>query len=265
MPQLHEMNSLCIHGQKSSAQVRLVPTWICTAGLGVHGEREIYSATAQGDEYGDQRESLSTLPTCGSFPKPVKWALLPACFFLEKANWEGGQLALSPLLWLGSVRGQISPKTSPMSTHSVGGSLLEGKGQVPGGNIKLSMATWMRLGKADQADGSVVLSTLFKLRQFYTKYMEKEIWMETRVDPICLPIAEIESYLIQVICCGAFTIFLTTGLNFWWIRKPNNNHNKVFKVHQIFPVFKDLIQWCSKTMCLQFYSKEQHISFLIIT
>lgn len=74
--------------QKSSAQVRLLPTWICTAGLGAHGEREIYSATAQGDEYGDQSESLSTLPRCGSFPKPLKWALLPACFFLEKANWE---------------------------------------------------------------------------------------------------------------------------------------------------------------------------------
>lgn len=250
--------------QKSSAQVRLLPNWICTAGLGAHGEREIYSATAQGDEYGDQSESLSTLPRCGSFPKPLKWALLPACFFLEKANWESGQLALSPLLWLGSVRGQISPKASPAPTHSVGSSLMEGKGQVPEGNKKLSMATWMRPGKVNQADAQWSWA-LFKLRQFYTKCTEKEIWMQTRADPICLPIAETESYLIQGICRGAFTIFLTTGFNFWWIRKSNNNHNKIFKVHQIFPVFKNLIQWYNKTMCLQFYSKEQHISFLIIT
>lgn len=100
---------------------------------------------------------------------------LPASFW-KKANWEGGQLALPPSLWLGSVRGQISPKTSPMSTHSLGGPLLEGQSQVSSGSIKLSVVTWMRLGKANQADAQWS-RVLFKLRQFYTKCMEKKIWV----------------------------------------------------------------------------------------
>lgn len=107
MPQLRKTGSLCICGARG-AQSRpdFCPPKPACQGRGHMGEgggrgQRIYSSTTQGNEYRDQRESLPTLPRCGSLPKSMKWALLPACFLLEKANWKGSQLALSPSLWLG--------------------------------------------------------------------------------------------------------------------------------------------------------------------
>lgn len=157
--------------QKSLAQVRLLPNWIWRAGLDTWGKGNLECHSSGWWIWRSKGKPVNSREVW-KLPKTVKWAPLPACSFLGKANWVGGQLAL--WLWLGSVRGQSSPKSSPMSTHPVGGPLLEGKGQDARGNIKLSTVTWMRFGKANQADAQWSW-VLFKLRQFYTKCMEKEI------------------------------------------------------------------------------------------
>lgn len=187
MPQLREMNSLCIRramelstGQ-TSAHLNLPSRAGGTGGKGGGQGQGIYSSTTQGDEHGDQRESLPTLPGCGSLPKSMKWALLPACFLLEKVNWQGSQLALSPSLWLGWALSQgrfvqVLPPCPPTQWEAP---LMEGKGCSESALerlIKLSMATQMRLGKADQNDTQWSW-VLFRLRLFYIACMEKEILM----------------------------------------------------------------------------------------
>lgn len=159
--------------QKSLAQIRLLPTWFCTAGLGAHGEKEIYSATAQSDEYGDQRESLSTLPRCGSFPKPEMSTASCLLLFGESKlrEWPAGTISIAVA---GLCQSADLSKDFSHVHHSVGGSLLAGKGQAPRGNIKLSMVTWMRLGKANQADAQWSWA-LFKLRQFIPNAWRKNV------------------------------------------------------------------------------------------
>lgn len=140
------MNSLCIHGAKEMGTGQTAPHLNLQSRAGHMGKGDLQ---CQGSGWWIQRSKREPVnsPEVWTLPKTYEMSAASCLLLFGESKLRGWPVALSLLLWLGSVRGQSSPKTSPISTRSGEGSLLEGKGQVPRGNIKFSMVTWWDLEK----------------------------------------------------------------------------------------------------------------------
>lgn len=161
MPHLCDMNSLCIHGAKELGTGQTAAHPNCRAGLDTWGKGDLQCHGSGWWIWRSKREPVNS---------PEVWKLPKTCEMSNAScqlrGWPAGTVA---------VGGQISPKTSP-HVHPLSGSpSARRKGPSCKREHKTQYGNMEETWKSRSSWCSVVLSA-FKLSQFYTKCMKKEIW-----------------------------------------------------------------------------------------
>lgn len=173
MPQLHEMSSLCIHGAEELGTDQTAAHLILYSRAGgTWGKGDLQCHGSEWWIWRSKRESVNSAEVWKLPKTRNEHCFLPASFWRKQIRgWPAGTISIAVA---GLCQSADLSKDFSHVHHSVGGSLLAGKGQAPRGNIKLSMVTWMRLGKANQADAQWSWA-LFKLRQFIPNAWRKNV------------------------------------------------------------------------------------------
>lgn len=138
--------------QKSFTQVSLLPTWIFRAGLGTWGKGDLQCQGSGWWIWRSKREPVNS-PEVWTLPKTCEMSTTSCLLLFGESKLRGWPAGTVSVAVAGLCQRADLPKDFP-HVHSLRGrpSARRIKDQVPRGNIKLSIVTWMRLGKANQAD-----------------------------------------------------------------------------------------------------------------